>query len=87
MDYQKVNFTELQKMGNTSSYVDNFMQHISFTPRSCSTELYNKIIELAEFNLLDVSSEYHEIEPYSIEKSKFKNLYNTKEEIHAMDSN
>ncbi len=63
------------------------MQHISFTPRSCSTELYNKIIELAEFNLLDVSSEYHEIEPYSIEKSKFKNLYNTKEEIHAMDSN
>lgn len=87
MDYQEVNFTELQKMGTTSSYVDNFMQHISFTPRSCSTELYNKIIELAEFNLLDVSSEYHEIEPYSIEKSKFKNLYNTKEEIHAMDSN
>ena len=68
-------------------YTDGLSKCVSYTMRDNTNDIYSNMLSIATHSLTDITSEYHMIEPYSIEKSKFKNLYTCKEEINAMDSN
>ena len=86
-DLNVIDLETLNSSGTATRYTDNLNRCLSYTMRDNTADVYNNMINIATRNLTDITSEYHQIEPYSIEKSKFKNLYTCKEEINAMDSN
>lgn len=86
-DQSVIDFEQLNANGTATLYSDSLAHCISYTLRDNAADIYGNIVNISSHCLTDITSEYHEIEPYSIEKSKFKNLYTCKEEINAMDSN
>ena len=86
-DLYVIDMDTLNSNGSATRYTDGLSKCVSYTMRDNTNDIYSNMLSIATHSLTDITSEYHMIEPYSIEKSKFKNLYTCKEEINAMDSN
>ncbi len=79
-----VDFDALGRYG-TAAYAGDGSNHlVSCRIRRDARDIHAKILEFAAYNLIDVTGEYREIEPYSIDKGKF-GAAPAEENAHALD--